>query len=267
MELSTGFLNSVERLANILFKKKYPWFVKFEIDQLNIRFGGSFVMPYGRIYVDANWAYNQYRHYYYSTPLKIEELGFTQIIGEEEAREYRQLFLMAYKAINTGTKVDDTTLTYFDVVPVEIEEEQIEESVIKENEKKPNPKIQKIIDNFGLLKFMEATNSNSERLKKLVDYKNLDDFVLYDFLNDVSAKADSPWISDYLGEGIFYKEIGYDVYTIITFGYGEIEMEVLNEESGEADYIVEPYRKLSKIKLYQLVEVAFLMFDKSIYNS
>ena len=62
MELSTGFLNSVERLANILFKKKYPWFVKFEIDQLNIRFGGSFVMPYGRIYVDANWAYNQYRH-------------------------------------------------------------------------------------------------------------------------------------------------------------------------------------------------------------
>lgn len=126
-------LQIVNRLLNILLKKKFDWFKKVEITYMSVVDNPNF--PYlgikGRIFVDSDWGHKQWREYYYSTSIPEDyDVSFGDIIGGELSKQIQEIFFDVTRLI---IKHRVTRLSWELVRVNFVDDESISESVLIEN--------------------------------------------------------------------------------------------------------------------------------------
>ena len=89
---------------NKILTKKYKWFKRIVITELKYSVNGKHINPVGEIYVDSDWAYDQWREYHYSTPFPDLEndnydISFGDFIGGELSKDLQNDFKSLFSVI------------------------------------------------------------------------------------------------------------------------------------------------------------------------
>lgn len=128
-------------------------------------------------------------------------------------------------------------------------------------------KIIKLINKFGLFKFIKLSGIHPNHLTNFIDFGELSKEQKYKFLDDTRERLISGWITDYYYSPMYLKN-DYGNFEIQTWGYGNVVGEKFDENGNYIKDFELPYEKLPNDKLNELFElVLYGPYNESIYKS
>ena len=120
------------KILNTVLKQKYYWFKSIDIKILFIfNWQGGILSTSGDIYVDSEWAHNQWRDYNYSKKYpQFEEVSFGEIVGGEESEKLKKDFFDVLFFI-TGFSAKNLSYSNIIVRLIDTEDVDLQEQVLR----------------------------------------------------------------------------------------------------------------------------------------
>lgn len=120
------------KILNTVLKQKYYWFKSIDIKILFIyNWQGGILATAGDIYIDSEWAHNQWRDYNYPKKFpQFKEVSFGEIVGGEESEKLKKDFFDVLFFI-TGFSAKNLSFSNIIVHLIDTEDVDLQEQVLR----------------------------------------------------------------------------------------------------------------------------------------
>lgn len=126
---------SFELIINKLLKNKYEWFDRIIINKLSGPKDPNYLGIVAELFADEDWVGKQWMEHHYSTPIpsgtEDDPISLGDIISGKLSKELQDHFKNVFKIITSEKKPKYLSWSWIDVIPVEMEEKNLTENILR----------------------------------------------------------------------------------------------------------------------------------------